>query len=517
MLISFFLLATTSCAGWAEEYKIDDNAAGGYLNIRNGPGVGHSIVGHIPAGTNGVEVKTCQSPDDDGRSTKLWCQVEWSGLSGWASSCCMAPVNEDDGTYSSGFLNPQSIEIDNGADATTATDCDRLAARPMMGDTPSEISGIALERIETKSAIAACSRAIANQPKTARFVFELGRAFDAAQDYSSALAYYKKAAAAGERAAMTNLGYLYQYGLGVTANDDAARVLYEQAAGLGDPPAMTDIGYMYESGAGVPRDYAQAVLWYEKAANGGEINAILDLARLYEQGEGVPQDYSRARAWFGKAVGLGYTAAADDLNRLSKEEARNSSSKEHSANSSAVPAEDANQTADAGDGSSAGGDESVDGGSDNQADDNSGDGGDTDQESRGMCTPNRIGPEASRSDPVPSDADGTWSIICDEDGSATLRTYYGGDQDESASIVEDNCGSSNVMVELGGCPGEGGNVGIAWPRSMTLLEASEAKQVWMACPSGDPASGNYLASLRGAADQAKNICTIKSGCECRSP
>jgi TPR repeat protein len=503
------LSALTTAAGSAEEYRVDENASGGYLNIRNGPGVGHQVVGRIPAGTNGVEVTDCESPDDNGRSTKLWCEVEWSGHSGWASTCCMSPVTVD-----GGFLTPDSIEADDGSDAAAATDCDRLAARPMMGDTPPEISGILFDQIDVQSAIAACRRAISEHPQAARFYFELGRALQASHDYPTALAYYKKAADAGERAAMTNLGYLYQFGLGVSVDYAAARNLYEQAAALGDPPAMTGLGYLYATGAGVPQDYSKAIPWYERAANESEPIAVVNLGRLYEHGRGVPQDYAQARVWYQKALGLGYTAATDDLARVSQEEAAAASSAQKAAaNGSSKAAAEPRQSAGSGDDNAAGSDESGDSGSDNQADGNSGSDGNTDSDD-GMCSPNRIGPEASRSDPIPSGADGTWTIVCDEDGDANIRTYYGGAQDQSASTIEDWCGSSNVLLELGGCSGNGGNVGVAWPKSMTLREAAEAKQVWMACPSGDPYSGNYVASLHRAAEQAKRICSIKSGCEC---
>ena len=49
--------------------------------MRSGPGVGHSIVVSIPAGSSNVALGICQRPDD-GKSQYDWCQAAWNGYSG---------------------------------------------------------------------------------------------------------------------------------------------------------------------------------------------------------------------------------------------------------------------------------------------------------------------------------------------------------------------------------------------------------------------------------------------------
>ena len=70
-----------------EIVRIKQNVSQGYMNVRAGPGLGHGVVGRIPAGASGVRVerRSCRR-GDDGRTTKPWCRIEWSGVKGWVSS-----------------------------------------------------------------------------------------------------------------------------------------------------------------------------------------------------------------------------------------------------------------------------------------------------------------------------------------------------------------------------------------------------------------------------------------------
>jgi hypothetical protein len=56
----------------------------GRLNMRDGQGVYHYIVGRIPAGERVRIVGVCLPPDD-GESVHRWCNVLWHGRVGWVS------------------------------------------------------------------------------------------------------------------------------------------------------------------------------------------------------------------------------------------------------------------------------------------------------------------------------------------------------------------------------------------------------------------------------------------------
>jgi hypothetical protein len=83
----------------------------------------------------------------------------------------------------------------------------------------------------------------------------------------------------------------------------ALRIWMETAQG-GDPEAQTNVGEIYERGMGVPPDYASAAQWYQKAADKGYSRALFNLGTLYEQGLGVEQDPLKALNLYRQAWGL---------------------------------------------------------------------------------------------------------------------------------------------------------------------------------------------------------------------
>jgi hypothetical protein len=62
----------------------------GFLQIRNGPGPTYQETANMPLGAIAL-VGRCV-PLDGG--WKPFCEVEWQGVSGWASLCCMAELEE---------------------------------------------------------------------------------------------------------------------------------------------------------------------------------------------------------------------------------------------------------------------------------------------------------------------------------------------------------------------------------------------------------------------------------------
>jgi hypothetical protein len=69
-----------------ETFAIDDIAANDALNMRTGPGTIFPVVTVMPPGSRDVSVSLCVTVV--GYALK-WCQVDWHGHQGWASSCCL--------------------------------------------------------------------------------------------------------------------------------------------------------------------------------------------------------------------------------------------------------------------------------------------------------------------------------------------------------------------------------------------------------------------------------------------
>jgi hypothetical protein len=85
--------------------------------------------------------------------------------------------------------------------------------------------------------------------------------------------------------------------------------IWMQAAEAGDADAQTNVGEIYERGLGVPPDHALAAQWYQKAADKGSARALFNLGTLYEQGLGVPLDQLKALNLYRQAWGV----PADDI------------------------------------------------------------------------------------------------------------------------------------------------------------------------------------------------------------
>lgn len=88
------------------------------------------------------------------------------------------------------------------------------------------------------------------------------------------------------------------------ANYSTALKIWLPLAQAGDPAAQTYVGEIYEKGLGLTPDYALAAQWYNKAAAQKHSRAQINLGNLYEHGRGVPQDKQKALNLYRSASGL---------------------------------------------------------------------------------------------------------------------------------------------------------------------------------------------------------------------
>ena len=99
-----------------------------------------------------------------------------------------------------------------------------------------------------------------------------------------------------------NLGMLYQKGLGVAKDDTTALAWFRKAAAQGLALAQYDVGWMYGNGAGVRHDDAEALAWYRKAAAQGLADAEYSVGLALTNGVGVKADDKEAVEWLRKAA-----------------------------------------------------------------------------------------------------------------------------------------------------------------------------------------------------------------------
>ncbi|MDM8565666.1 CHAT domain-containing protein [Candidatus Halobeggiatoa sp. HSG11] len=160
------------------------------------------------------------------------------------------------------------------------------------------------------------------------------------QNYGGAVELYEKAANEGNPDALTNLGNMYEKGLGVDKNEVEAAKLYERAAtDHNHSIASLKLGKLYDDGRGVEKDISKARYFFQRAADFHNLSAdntkdfieqLLELAKhdanaqyelglLYEQGLIVAKDEKEAMKWFRKAAKQGHEKAKKFIKILNSE------------------------------------------------------------------------------------------------------------------------------------------------------------------------------------------------------
>jgi hypothetical protein len=89
-------------------------------------------------------------------------------------------------------------------------------------------------------------------------------AYDRA-DYRTALTVWLPSAEEGDAEAQTNVGEIFERGLGGSPNHEAAAIWYRKAAEQGNKRAQFNLGTLYEQGLGVEQSQLQALNWYRQA------------------------------------------------------------------------------------------------------------------------------------------------------------------------------------------------------------------------------------------------------------
>jgi TPR repeat protein len=125
----------------------------------------------------------------------------------------------------------------------------------------------------------------------------------------------EREAARGLVPAQTILGIAYLYGQefhdGRVEPDYAkAKELLEVASGRGAPRALSNLGYMYEHGLGCSRDVQRAIDLYNRSAQGGEYFPCLWLARIYARGTTGGPEIDKAKEWYRRS--LDFRGKVDD-------------------------------------------------------------------------------------------------------------------------------------------------------------------------------------------------------------
>ena len=152
------------------------------------------------------------------------------------------------------------------------------------------------------------------------------------KDYATALREFRAAAIKGDAKAQYNLGYMFEFGQGVTQDTGEAMKWYRLAADQGLANAQYAIGLLFDTQGmpglpdsvmevlksakvefGVPKDYEKAMYWYRLAAEQGFAPAESNLGTMFAKGHGVAVNYPEAVRWFRLAAEKGYALGLQNL------------------------------------------------------------------------------------------------------------------------------------------------------------------------------------------------------------
>ena len=123
-------------------------------------------------------------------------------------------------------------------------------------------------------------------------------------------------AKSGDAESQTQLGSLYENGLGVPLNLDIARRWYQSAAEENYSRAQVNLGFLYQFGIGESKDLSSAVYWYKKAVSQKDPRAEGKLAYLYLTEPGYEQDERKAVRLLESSADAGYVEAQFNLAML---------------------------------------------------------------------------------------------------------------------------------------------------------------------------------------------------------
>jgi len=117
------------------------------------------------------------------------------------------------------------------------------------------------------------------------------------KEYDRAWAHLRPLADQGQPHALFVCALMHQNGWGGPPDAAKANEFYERAAAAGHRSAMLNLGVSHRDGRGTKADPAKALEWFKKAALRGDAQGARNYGAIYANGQGVPADLVEGYAW----------------------------------------------------------------------------------------------------------------------------------------------------------------------------------------------------------------------------
>jgi TPR repeat protein len=138
---------------------------------------------------------------------------------------------------------------------------------------------------------------------------EAGLAALERRHYATALRAFRASADRGSAWGASNLGYMYEHGLGVGQSYSVALEWYRKAASQGLATAQHNLGTLYFNGWGVEKNVREAFSWFRRAAQQNLAPAQYMVGLSLLEGHGIGVQAQLALDWFLKAARQGHADA----------------------------------------------------------------------------------------------------------------------------------------------------------------------------------------------------------------
>ncbi len=145
---------------------------------------------------------------------------------------------------------------------------------------------------------------------------EDGLAAALAKDYVKAEQYWMRGAQAQSAASMYNLAGLHLSGLLGVPNHRKAVDLLTQASALGHAGADVSLGYLYQNGVGVTADSGKAGEFFRKAARAGHVEGKFRYAELQLRSSSEPEAVKQALVDVQEAGQAGFPPALHAIGQM---------------------------------------------------------------------------------------------------------------------------------------------------------------------------------------------------------
>jgi TPR repeat protein len=116
----------------------------------------------------------------------------------------------------------------------------------------------------------------------------------------------------------TNLGYLYEKGVGVAKDERAAADFYKKSCDAKLPTGCANLGNIYDAGQVYPQDFKKANELYKKACDLGSSGGCNNLGYAYATARGVPKNERRGLDLYKKACEKGSDTACNNIRHLTQ-------------------------------------------------------------------------------------------------------------------------------------------------------------------------------------------------------